>query len=286
MATWGIYLLGRERFSRSDVGVIDMPEVWWLVLSCLLVSPGWCLGRSAIAGRLWPEQYEHAARHCLATALWRIKCRLPKGQELLVQTAGSVKLSVNRTVWIDIFAFERRARLALTSPDMLSSELQRRRLARALQLYRGSLLGDRDSEWIAIERERLRALYLDALFALATAEARAGDWVSARQAAQTLCAAEPLREDAQRLLMTAHARCGNRALALDQYRALAALLQSELGIGPMSETRALAAEIAGKETAPGCLESAPASMRHRDAMLQVRRHLVESVHLLDQSLGT
>jgi hypothetical protein len=52
---------------------------------------------------------------------------------------------------------------------------------------------------------------------LAGAEVSAGNWAAAREAAQTLCAVEPLREDAQRLLMMALAQCGNRALALEQY---------------------------------------------------------------------
>src|SRR5206468_12195025 len=123
------------------------------------------------------------------------------------------------------------------------------------------------------------------------AETAAGDWPAARAAAQSLCAVEPLREDAQRLLMTAHVRCGSRALALSQYRRLEQFLASELGIGPMTETRALAERIGAGEPAPAPAP-APATAQAsdpadpaREAMLLVRRRLETSIRIIDAALA-
>jgi DNA-binding SARP family transcriptional activator len=283
MARWIIRLLGHEQIVRPDTGPLDLPDVWWPVLGCLLSAPGWRLGRGAMAGKLWPDKDEQAARHCLATALWRIKARLPRGQKLINLDGERIRLSLTRFDFVDMLAFERRAQSAVRQPDLLAADGGRKKLARALALYDGSFLAVRDQESIAFERERLRTLYLDALFALALAETHVENWNAARAAAQALCAVEPLREDAQRLLMRAHVRCGSRALALSQYRSLVALLQAELGIAPMAETQRLAAGI----SSPGA--SAEAADHdgdsRRDAMLQVRRSLEKSIRIIDHVLG-
>ena len=243
-------LLGHEHISRSDTGALDLPDIWWPVLGSLLAAPGWKLTRGVLAGRLWPDKDEHSARHCLATALWRIKSRLPRDERLVSLDGESIRLSLSHFDFVDMLVFERRAQSALRHPDFLSCGGQRQRLARALGHYTGSFLAWRDQESIVFERERLRTLYLDALFALAHAETKAQNWNAARASAQALCAIEPLREDAQRLLMTAHVRCGSRALALSPYRSLVALLERELDIAPMAETQRLAATISGRAVVP------------------------------------
>jgi DNA-binding SARP family transcriptional activator len=278
-------LLGHEHISRSDTGALDLPDIWWPVLGSLLAAPRWKLTRGVLAGRLWPDKDEHSARHCLATALWRIKSRLPRDQKLVSLDGESVRLSLGRFDFVDMLAFERRAQSALRHPDILACAGQRHKLARALRHYTGSFLASRDHETIVFERERLRTLYLDALFALAQAETRAQNWNAARASAQALCAIEPLREDAQRLLMTAHVRCGSRALALSQYRSLATLLERELDIAPMAETQRLAAAIGGGEPAASAQADASSGDPHRGTMLQIRDNLERSLALVESALS-
>ena len=283
MATWIMRLLGHEHISRSDIGALDLPDIWWPVLGSLLAAPRWKLTRGILAGRLWPDKDEQSARHCLATALWRIKSRLPRDQKLVSLDGESVRLSLGRFDFVDMLAFERRAQSALRHPDSLACAGERHRLARALRHYAGSFLASRDQETIVFDRERLRTLYLDSLYALAQAETEAQNWSAARASAQVLCAIEPLREDAQRLLMTAHVRCGSRALALSQYRSLVALLERELDIAPMAETRRLAETIGGGSTPPEAEAGAAASTR--GTMLQIRDNLERSLALLETALA-
>lgn len=285
MATWIMRLLGHEHISRADTGPLDVPDIWWPVLGSLLASPGWKLSRGILAGRLWPDKDEASARHCLATALWRIKSRLPRDQTLVSLDGESVRLSLGRFDFVDMLAFERRAQSALRRPDLLGRRCERQRLARALRHYRGSFLACRDQEAIVFERERLRTLYLDALFALAQAETHAQNWQAARASAQALCAIEPLREDAQRLLMTAHVRCGSRALALSQYRSLVTLLERELDIAPMAETQHLAATISGRSVMSGGGPEGPSAGPIRTTMLQLRDNLEQSLELVESALS-
>lgn len=282
MARWGIRLFGSGRLSCGGIGNIAMPEIWWPVIGCLLAAPGRRASRSLLAAQIWPENSESSARHCLATAFWRIRSKLPVGRSPLSLTSDQVSLTVGPCHWIDVIAFERRASTCLASPQMLRDPRERRRLARALSLYRQDFLAECDQEWIALERERLRALHLDALHELALAETRAKDWSAARAAAQTLCRAEPLREDAQRLLIEVTAREGNRALALKHYRDFEHLLARELSIAPMAETTALAAEIAGSFSAPA---PAPSHADYRGALLRTRDEIARTLGSIERALS-
>jgi len=276
--TWSIRLLGHEELNRAGFGSVDIPDIWWPIFISLLGAPRYRLSRSKLAGRLWPDKSEKASRHCLATALWRITTRLPADQNLIAFDSTVVGLQTPGSVWVDLIAFERRAKTYMGELDRLAQPSGRARLRRALGHYRGPIMAERDLEWIAIERERLRSLYLDAMFALASAESAAESWPAARETAQRICAVEPLREDAQRLLMTAHVKCGARAMALDQYQTLVKILQAELGIQPMAQTQRLATEIAGHALVTPLMRPVPD--RHQ-LLRDVRDHLNHSLELLN-----
>jgi DNA-binding SARP family transcriptional activator len=191
--------------------------------------------------------------------------------------------------WIDCAVLEQRASEALSDPGLLVRPDRRERLTRALAVYRGSFMPDRQVEWLAIERERYRTIFLDALHQLACAEMDAGRFDRAREAARRLCEIEPLREDAQRLLMTAHLRCGNRGLALAQFRTLQRLLQQELGIDPMPETRQLADQIGTGEVGAAAIPALAlrelAGAPDRGLLLTARDYLSRSLELINQTIG-
>jgi DNA-binding SARP family transcriptional activator len=288
MPTWSVRLFGAEelRFHQRYVG--HLPDIFWPIFGCLLAAPRRQLSRTRIAGLLWPERDETAARHCLATALWRVRSKLPEPQDLLIIDEESVGLRLT-ACWIDCAALEQRAGEAVADPGLLARADRRERLTRALALYRGGFMPDRQVEWLAIERERYRTIFLDALHLLASAEMDAGRFDRAREAARRLCEVEPLREDAQRLLMTAHARCGNRGLALAQFRTLQLLLQQELGIDAMPETRQLAGQIGAGQVAAATTSTLAlrelAGAPDRALLLTARDYLSRSLELINQTIG-
>lgn len=291
MPGWSARLLGSEELRVHQRIVSHLPDIWWPLFACLLTAPRSRLSRSRVAGLLWPERDETAARHCLATALWRIRARLPDDQNLLIVEEEAIGLRL-ANCWIDAAVLEHRAARIAIDPDLLRGRSERERLGRALATYRGSFMPERQIEWIAVERERLRTLFLDALYELGLAEMADGRFERARRAARRLCEVEPLREDAQRLLMTAHVRCGSRGVALAQYRSLQKLLQAELGIDPMPETRTLAERIAaGAEPAFALSQTLPPDSTfgagaERSLLLEAREHLTQSLALLNKTLAT
>ena len=288
MPSWSLHCLGGEAVRVSRGSELRLADAAWPVLGCLLSAPRRALTRGQLAAALWPNQSDDSARHCLATALWRIRTRSENFGDCLTARGETIALAENRSIWIDAVAFAARAEAALRDPARLRQPGERHRLRRALGLYRGDFLPERDQERIVVERERLRALYLDALFELATAEALAGEWSLARQSTRRLCADEPLREDAQRLYIQTLERTGNRGLAIQQYHELEALLARELAVRPAAETIALARKIGVPGVEPPrhdeTVRPAPEALGQA-ALLRVRQDLTRALSTIDAMLA-
>ena len=122
-------------------------------------------------------------------------------------------------------------------------------LQQAAKLYADDLLpgfevrSEGFDDWIDGERDRLRIMAVDALYRLTSLHAQAGDWEGVIETAYRALALDVLREDAHRLLMRAFAKTGQRALALQHYKLLSEVLESELQVGPDAETDALIEDI-------------------------------------------
>lgn len=108
-------------------------------------------------------------------------------------------------------------------------------------------------QWLAAERQRGQRRALEQLEAAAAeAEAR-GERAEALRLLERLLAADPLQERHHRQAMRLLAASGRREAALARFRACRELLRDELGLAPMPETEALAAELAagaGDASAP------------------------------------
>lgn len=286
MASWRFSMLGSELAVPVQKAPVALPDVVWTMLGCLLAAPRRTLSRTQLAAELWPESRDDDARNCLSSAVWRIRKSLPCFDRLVDTANDHFRILPAANIWIDVLAFERRAVRSLSEPSHLDRPDERRRLERSLSLYRGDFLAQRACESIMIERERLRALFLDSGYLLAATCARHGEWQSTRKLCAGLCVVEPLREDLQRLLIEAYLETGNRALALRQYNRLRACLSNELQVEPMPESQALARRIAGE--APGSndcavdLVAAPENMRL--VLMSARQQLVSTLSLIDRAL--
>lgn len=290
MSRLRISLLGVERVAAADGRPVSVPDICWPLVGSLLAMPDRSASRAGIADELWRDSPDDAAaKHRLGTALWRVRSRLPALDPVLVSSGDRLTLRLDRGIWVDALAFEARVEAALADEEKLAAAVERHRLRRALDLYQGDFLAGRDHEAIAIERERLRSLFIDAAFALACAEARSGNWPEARDTAKRMCAVEPLREDGQRLLIEAYAVCGSRGLAIRQYRLLEQLLADELGVAPMPETRALAERVSEAPLEPERAAAQAVAIggpwnwqsHFRDTLISTRDQISQIIALLD-----
>ncbi|HXU31475.1 MAG TPA: AAA family ATPase, partial [Thermoanaerobaculia bacterium] len=94
-------------------------------------------------------------------------------------------------------------------------------------------------EWLIAEQERLREATVEALRALIESYRRRGEYRFGLHYARRLVALEPLAEEPRRNLMRFYAMTGRRSQALAEYEDLVALLDRELGVDPLVETREL-----------------------------------------------
>lgn len=279
MPNWSISVLGHASLLFSGSGRCEIPASVWPLIGLLLCQPGYRANRAQIAAALWPDNDEDAARHCLATALWRFK-RALRRQGAPVEVEDDT-LRLARHSWVDAEAFALRVTRALEPRSATPRAVRAKLLRTGLRLYRGQFLGDILAEWALLERERLACLRLDALHALATLEAEDGNWDAVVGPARLLCGIEPLREDGHRLLMEAYAATGNRALALRQYRLCADILERELAVDPMPETLALARRLAGSPAPAPTIETGGAAFT---ALVATRATLVETIGSIDAAI--
>jgi DNA-binding SARP family transcriptional activator len=185
--------------------------------------------RATLAALLWPDTDEQKARGALRRTLSVLRSAL--GDRWLDADGETIELQ-RVGVRVDVADFRR--------------ALRDGRLADAVALYRGDFMQGfslRDSpefdDWQATQSDALRADYADVLSRLATEAERGGDLAAAVGHAKRRLALDPLHEPAHRDLMRLYARSGDRAASLRQFREATRILDQELGVAPVAETRAL-----------------------------------------------
>jgi DNA-binding SARP family transcriptional activator len=226
-----IQLLGSPTIS-ADGEPISVPRRKSRALLYYLADHGGPVPREQILGLLWPDHERSAAQQILRTSLHGLRKAL--GPALL---ATDEMLALADDVVVDTRALEARVGDPAADPQQLAA---------ALAAYRGEFLAgfevpDSDiyESWMLAERERFRQLALRGLAALAQRHEARRDYAAALEALSRALALDPLQEDIQRAAMRVHYLSGDRAGAIRRYEQLRRLLDDELGVPPMEETRAL-----------------------------------------------
>lgn len=184
--------------------------------------------RATAAAALWPDDLDEDARANLRRHLHHLRRALPPNDDggWFVDADGRVGWNDAAPARIDVVTFLKGIAEPALRPE-------------AVALYEGDLLEGCEDEWLVVERERLRAAYLDALLELASARRRARDFAAAASYAERLLAHDDLREEAMRELIAARYESGDRAAALATYERFAARVRTELRAEPTAETIAL-----------------------------------------------
>jgi DNA-binding SARP family transcriptional activator len=111
---------------------------------------------------------------------------------------------------------------------------------------RHDVLPDWTDEWLLPTREWFRQIRLHALEALCARHCRYGRFDTALEAGLAAVDCEPLRESAHRAIVRVHLAEGNPAEALRQYDLYRRLMNSELGLRPSQQFRALISHLLGR----------------------------------------
>jgi DNA-binding SARP family transcriptional activator len=230
--------------SRLRIGLFGSPSFTFDGAPWAFAAPPGCLtllaflaqrrepmSRATMASALWPDAPDAKARANLRRHAHRLKKALPRiGVEWIRDEGGGWSWNHDDAP-IDVASF-------------LSGIGDSAQMAQAAELYAGDLLESFEHEWLVVERERLRMLYLDALRDLCAAARKRRDFADAIRYAERLLSHDDLREDALRELIVAHYEEGDRSAALATYERFVSRLRDALEVEPMPETIALGDAIA------------------------------------------
>lgn len=204
------------------------------LLAYFLVAGTRPIPRDQVIEALWPDSDFDSARTLLHTTLYNLRTTLGAAGEGLISFAGGAYCLDHAGLTLDLQHFEE-----LAAGETVAAWRS------AADLYRGDLLEGLDYPWCEAPRTRARRTYQETLRRLAAHCADAARHGEAVEAFQLLLQVDPLDEEAHLGLMTAYAAQGNRSAALQQYRALARLLDDELGLEPGAPAQELYRRLLG-----------------------------------------
>ena len=242
-----LFLLGGFRATVGDCAIDDAR---WRrrrvrhLIALIALAPRATIHREQVLELLWPDSAPTAAANNLYQTLHlarrTLDSALPGAGERLQLQGDMLSIASDAPLWIDVTQFERAAERARNGSD--SDAWQE-----AIDLYAGDLLPqDRYEDWATDRRESLRAAWLALLLDYASQLHAAGQTDRALASLQQLVSAEPVHEEAHRLIMQIHAQSGNRQAALSQYNLLRRSLQRHLDAEPDAESQDLYGQIASR----------------------------------------
>ena len=220
--------------------------------------------REKLAGLLWPERPEQAARANLRRVLANLRQIIGDREAVppfFSITPQTIQLDVTGDLWSDVAAFSglRPAHPHAGSPLARQATDQ---TEQAVALYRGdflegfSLAGSAAfEEWVLVNRERYRRLAMQALRRLVEHYEQCEDCDRALQYAWRQVELDPWQESAHLKVMRLLALDRQRGAALAQYETCRSMLSEELGVEPAEETTRLYERIRDGEY-PGAGERA------------------------------
>ncbi|NIO10436.1 MAG: hypothetical protein GTO40_21490 [Deltaproteobacteria bacterium] len=288
MDTLRIHLLGVARVShRRSSGEITIGRGVIGLLAYLVLFRERTHAREALAGLFWGDSSEDRARSCMSTALWRLRKILEppgvlRGAYLLTTAGGEIGFNTESNYWLDVAQLESHAARVLTQPCHALEAGDVREIEKVLELYAGDLLEGYYEDWALGERERLRSLYLKSQAHLLGYYSHKGIYDRALACGHYILNLDPLREEIHREMMRLYMASGRRARALQQYETCRNILETELDVAPMEETRALRVQIVERgtlEPAHSCFQGNP------DTPHQASQQIYEALGYLEKVVG-
>jgi DNA-binding SARP family transcriptional activator/predicted ATPase len=218
--------------------------------------------RAHLAFLFWPDEPDATARRNLTRLLSSLRAALPR-PDLLLLAEESAGLNP--------------AFCQTDSDSFVRLASQPEQLATAAALYAGPFMADFSlpnapeyETWQQQTAEQLRQLYLQTVAQLVNQAAAAGRHQQAIQYARQYLAADELDETMQARLIGLYATVGDRTAALRQYEQCTLILERELGVSPLPQTRAALQPGRSRPTAasPPILPSLDLPLAGREPIVQ------------------
>lgn len=224
---FSLYLFGTFRLEKRDGGSTHLIHLQRrkveLLFAYLVLHPepnGHA--REKIAALFWGDTTDAQAKMSLRTHLAVLRKML--GDDALLTTRGHVQLNPDFKLHVDVWEF---LRLRSGSPEI------------AVDFYHADLLAEVEDEWVVVERERLRSLYIETLLRVAQQMRAQSEYDRAIEFARRAISVDPANEVAFQHLMFCEMVRGNRANAVTHYEECERALREQRAVTPAAETQAL-----------------------------------------------
>ena len=241
-----IRLLGQLSLLRDCEAVRLATRKATALLAILALRPGAVLPRERLCGLLWSRSAPEQARASLRQALAQLRRDLgDEGADLIEADGDGVRLRAGG-VSSDTANLES----ALESGSSAALE-------RALEIYRGDLLGDfvldeaPFEDWRQIEGERLRRRTLQVLGRRLAELVETQDVETALALGERLLELDPLAEETHQALIGLDIERGALGSAMRRYQRCREALASGLGVRPSAATEALHQRIRARPVVGG-----------------------------------
>jgi adenylate cyclase len=259
MARLAVGLLGSFQVTLDGKAVIGFEsDKVRALLAYLTVEAEGPHRREKLAGLLWPDWPERAARTNLRRALANLRRVIGDHRAtppFLHISRQTIQFNSASDAWVDVAVFTNFLEAKGTPQQTIHH------LGEAVELYRGGFLegfsvGDSPAfeEWALLNRERFHRLVMEAFRRLADCHEQRGEYERALQHAWRQVELDPWREEAHQQLMRLLALSGQRGTALAQYGTCRRLLAEGLGVEPAAETTWLYEQIRDGKLSVGARE--------------------------------
>ena len=236
-----VSLLGPPRVER-DGRAIEFDTRKAIALLAYVILEGRTQSRDRLAAMFWPDADQDRARASLRRTLSPVRAAL--GEDVLKTDTLRVEIAPGALA-VDVQRFRELVRTG--------------KLQDAVSVYRGDLLAGfslKDSpefeEWQSARQGELRDELRGALGRLASDTTSVADRTRAIAYARRMLDLDALDEIAHQTLMRLYAAAGDRAAAMREYAECVRVLDAELGVAPMAETKELYERI--RLGGPGAVE--------------------------------
>ncbi len=224
-----------------------------LLLCYLLLNPH-SHHRERLAAVFWNEAPVHVSRKHLSQALWRLRHTLqavdaPVDEYLLIDKER-IAFNVESGYWLDVEAFETIVTRYQDIPGHKLTPEQGDELDYAVSLYGGDLLDSLYEDWCLFNRERLSLLHLEALAKLMVFHQNNQTYEQGLACGEKILTCDNSRERVHQQMMRLYWLAGRRNAALSQFKQCTQILQDELGVSPMPETRQLYEQMLNNQFQP------------------------------------
>jgi DNA-binding SARP family transcriptional activator len=231
--------IGERQLGVGDLGGVRPKQV----LQILLAARGHAVSTDRLVDLLWGHELPSDAPGALQTFISVLRRHLTSDHEwarALVVTDPRAYRFDTSLVTLDLDRFD----VLLERPARESSRVVRRRLEHALSLVRGEVLDDEPyAEWAVELRDVYQARVLEARLDAAQVALAECDYSAALRHAEKAIGMDRFSDPAHRLAMLSLYALGRQHEALQAFARLRTILDEELGLEPMPDTRALQSAI-------------------------------------------